>query len=151
MSIVALSGNDTVTINNTVLTCGADKNIAELKFPNEMMSVKVGKNGNTIYAQNETGKVAELTLRVLRGSFDDGFLNNLLITQDANPPGFPLMIGQFIKNIGDGQGNIIQDVYILSGGCFYKRVESIQNTEGETDQAVSVYMLKFSNAPRAIT
>lgn len=153
MPVIALSGNDTVTINNTLLVGQADGNVAELTFPNEIANVKTGKNGNSIYGLNETGRQCELKVRVIRFSADDKFLNGLLALQ-TTPGGFasfPLMIGQFTKLIGDGAGNVGNDIYILSGGIFTKHVEAKSNVEGDTEQSVSIYMMKFSNAPRALS
>jgi hypothetical protein len=151
MATVAMSGSDTIMINNRVLNDLADANAVELTFPNDIASVKTGKNGNSIYGLNETGKQSECKIRVIRSSADDKFLNSLLAQQQANFAGFALMIGQFIKKIGDGLGNVASDQYIMSGGVFTKQVEAKMNVEGESEQSVSVYTLKFSNAPRVIT
>lgn len=151
MASVAMSGNDTITINNHIFADLADGNVVELTFPNDIASVKTGKNGNSIYGLNESGKQCEVKIHVLRASADDKFLNGLLAQQQNNFAGFPLMIGQFIKKIGDGQGNITSDTYVMSGGVFTKQVEGKSNVEGETDQSKSVYTIKFSNSPRALT
>jgi|SRR6185312_964570 len=151
MSTVALSGSDTIQLNNRVLTDLADQNCVELTFPNDIAQVKTGKNGNSIYALNETGKQCELKIRIIRGSSDDQYLNNLLIQQQNNFAGTVLNSGTFIKKIGDGQGNIGSDTYVLGGGVFTKQVEGKMNVEGDTEQSISMYMMKFSNAPRAIS
>ena len=151
MSTVALSGNDTLIINNRILSDLADGDVATLEFPNNIADVKTGKNGNSIYTLNETGKNAELTIRVIRGSSDDKYLNQLLTSQEQNFAGTVLMIGEFIKKIGDGKGSITSDTYITSGGIFQKRVHAKSNVEGDTSQSVSEYKMKFSNAPRVLT
>lgn len=151
MSTIALSGSDSIIINNRIFADLADGNVAELTFPNDIATVKTGKDGNSIYGLNETGKQSELKLRLIRGSSDDKFLNGLLANQQLNFAGFPLMVGQFIKKIGDGTGNIKSDTYIMSGGVFTKQVEAKSNVEGESEQSVSIYTLKFSNSPRVIT
>lgn len=151
MSAVALSGSDTITINNHVFADLADGDCVELTFPNEIASVKTGKNGNSIYGLNESGKQAEVKIKVLRASDDDKFLNALLAQQQLNFAGSVLLIGQFIKKIGDGQGNITSDTYVMSGGVFNKQVAGKTNVEGNTDQSIAEYMIKFSNAPRSIT
>ena len=151
MASVTLSGADTFSINNHVFADFADDNVVELTFPNEIATVKTGKNGNSIYGLNETGKQAEVKIRLLRGSADDKFMNQLLAIQQANFSAFPLMYGQFTKKLGDGQGNITSDIYVVSGGVFMKQVEGKTNTSGETEQSVAIYMLRFSNAPRALT
>lgn len=148
---VSMSGSDTAIINNRVLADFADANCIELTFPTDIATVKTGKNGNSIYGLNETGKQAEVKLRLLRGSADDKFMNNLLSQQQANFAAFPLMIGQFIKKIGDGAGNITSDTYIMSGGVFMKQIEGKTNVDGEVEQSVAIYSLRFSNAPRVLT
>lgn len=151
MSTVALSGNDSVIINNRIFSDLADGDCVDLTFPTDIAQVKTGKNGNSIYGLNETGKQCELKIRVIRGSSDDKFLNGLLAAQQANFAGTVLMIGQFIKQIGDGSGNVTSDTYIMSGGIFTKQIEGKSNVEGNTDQSIAIYMIKFSNAPRVIT
>lgn len=151
MSTIALSGADTATINGVVLTDLADGNCIELTFPNDIANVKTGKNGNAIYGFNESGKQCEAKYRVIRGGATDKFLNNLLAQQQANFAGSVLLIGQFIKKIGDGNGNITSDTYIQSGGIFVKIPEGKSNVEGETEQSVAIYMIKWANAPRVLT
>lgn len=151
MSTLALSGSDTIMINNRILADLADGNCVELTFPNDIAAVKTGKNGNSIYGLNETGKQCEVKVRLIRGSADDKYMNSLLAQQQSNFAGFPLMIGQFIKKLGDGAGNITNDTYIMSGGVFTKQVEAKTNVEGESEQSVAIYTLKYSNSPRVIT
>jgi hypothetical protein len=148
---VALSGSDTININNRVFTDLADGNCVELTFENDIATVKTGKNGNSIYGLNETGKQATAKIRLLRGSSDDKFMQNLLTQQQANFAGTVLLIGQFIKKIGDGLGNITSDTYIMSGGVFIKQVEGKMNVEGETEQSIAIYTIRFTNAPRVLT
>lgn len=151
MSTVALTGSDTIQINGRIFADLADGNCVELTFPNDIANVKTGKNGNSIYGLNESGKQSECKIRVIRGSADDKFLNGLLAQQQNNFAGFPLMLGEFIKKLGDGQGNITNDTYIMSGGVFTKQVEAKMNVDGETEQSVAVYTMKYSNSPRIIT
>lgn len=151
MGAVALSGSDTIIINNHVFADLADATPVELTFPNDIAAVKTGKNGNSIYGLNESGKQAELKIHVLRASADDKFLNGLLAQQQNNFAGTVLLIGQFIKKIGDGKGNITSDTYVCSGGVFTKQVEGKTNVEGDTAQSIAMYTIKFTNAPRAIT
>lgn len=151
MSTIALSGSDTFTLQNRIFSDLADGNCVEMTFPNDIASVKTGKNGNSIYGLNETGKQAEIKIRLIRGSADDKFLNGLLAQQQANFAGTVLLFGSFIKKLGDGFGNITSDTYIVSGGVFTKQVPAKTNVEGDSEQSISEYMIKFSNAPRVIT
>ena len=148
---VSLTGSDTTLINNRVLTDLADGDCVNLDFANEIATLKTGKNGNVIYSLNETGRECSVTIRLLRGSKDDKFLNNLIQIQKGNFAGFILLSGEFIKKVGDGEGNITSDTYIMSGGIFLKHVGAKNNAEGDTEQSVSIYELKFANAPRALS
>ena len=151
MNSISLTGNDTIIINNRVVNDLTDGDCAVLEFPNNIADLKTGKNGNVIYALNETGKQCDLKLRVLRGSADDKFLNGLMAVQNANFAGFVLLTGEFIKKIGDGLGSINNDTYIMSGGIFMKQVAAKNNVEGDTEQSVAIYEIKYANAPRVIS
>lgn len=147
---VSLTGNDTIVIAGRVLIDLADENNVELTFPNELMSVKTGKNGNSIYAFNATGRQCDVKINAIRGSADDRFLNELLQQMIADTAAFPLLEGQLVKRTGDGFGNITNDTYIVSGGVFTKQPGATSNVSGDTTQAVVSYELKFTNAQRAI-
>lgn len=150
---IALSGDDTIIISGTTLVDLADGNCVELTYPNDIANVKIGKNGNAIYGLNTTGQQAEVKIRVLRGSNDDQKLLALLNAQQLDFAATTLATGQFIKKIGDGAGNIANDTYNLSGGVLTKIPEAKTNVEGETEQSVAIYTIKFANTPttRAIT
>lgn len=150
MSTLAMSGDDSIMINGRIFSDLADVDAVALTFPNDIANVKTGKNGNSMYGLNETGRQSEVVMRLIRGSADDKFMNNLLAQQMNNFAGFPLMVGEFTKKVGDGQGNITRDTYVMSGGVFQRQVDAKMNVEGDTEQSVSVYRLKFSNNPRAI-
>ena len=151
MPTVALVGSDTIKINQRLITDLPDGDVLKLTYDTNSVTVKVGKNGNTIYAQNESGKMAKVELRVMRGSADDKFLLSLMTLQNSNLPGFALMSSELVKRIGDGQGNVTADNYLLAGGVFHKLVETTSNVEGEKEQAVATYMLTFGSAARALT
>lgn len=153
MSKVSLSGSDTVVLNQQPLSDFADGNCVELVFPNGIANVKTGKNGNAIFGYNASGVQAEVKMRMIRGGNDDKFLMNLLNLQN-NPANFAstvLLSGTFIKKLGDGAGNVTSDTYVLAGGIFEKIPEGKSNVEGETDQSVAIYMIKFASAVRVIT
>jgi hypothetical protein len=148
--VTSLTGKDTIIINGTILNDLADGDCAVLTFPNDITNLKTGKNGNTIYAFNYSGRQCQLSLRLVRGSANDKYLNQLLTLFKNDPAGFTLITGTLSKNVGDGAGNITNDTYSLSGGAFKKETEAKENADGETEQSVAVYNMTFSNAPRSI-
>lgn len=146
----AMSGPDTLSINNTLIPDLADGDAIDLKFDTDISNVSRGKNGNSLFAENQKGFIATMVIRVVRGSNSDTFLNSLLSQQSLNYPGFILLFGSYVKKIGDGLSNIITDEYVLSGGTFQKPIDGKTNVEGDTNSDVSVYNMKWSNAPRSI-
>lgn len=151
MSSMALSGNDSLTLNDYVFSDFSDENVVEVTFPSDIATVKTGKNGNSIFGLNETGKQCELKIRLIRGTADDSFMQNLLTQQQANFAGTILLQGQFVKKVGDGKGNITSDTYILGGGVYTKQVEGKSNVAGDTDQSIVMYMMKFATVYRVLT
>jgi len=151
MASLALSGDDTVVIQQRNIVDLATGDYAEVTFPNGVADLKTGKNGNSIVGFNYSGLQCEFKLMLIRGSADDQFFQNLLSQFIANPAGFVLLSGNFVKNLGDGAGNIIQDTYVLSSGIFIKIPEMKSNAEGETNQSMSTFTMKFANAVRVLT
>ncbi len=156
MGGVSLTGNDTVAIGATgaalrIFADFGDGDTVNLDFPNNLVEAKTGKNGNTIYAFNATGQVVAVLIRVLRGSPDDKFLNAEMNLYLADPAAYPLLAGEFIKRIGDGAGNVINDVYKIAGGIVQKIPTVKENVEGDTEQAITIYPIIFANTERSIT
>jgi hypothetical protein len=150
MPTVSLTGADTVIIAGQVLLDFADADNCLLEYPNDLVATKVGKNGNSIYALNTMGLLVDVTLRLIRGSDDDKFMDQFVADTKQDFAGFELLDGTFTKRVGDGQGNITNDTYILSGGVIKKQVAAKSNVEGDTEQSISIYHLTFANADRAI-
>lgn len=147
---VSLTGNDVFIVGGRVLNDFSTGVVAEIDFQTDLVQVKRGKNGNTIYALNNQGFQSEVNLRLLLGSPDDAFLNGLLLNMQQNFSGFSLLNGVFVKNVGDGLGNIIPVSYIMSGGIIKRIPKAMSNADGETDQSLSEWHLVFANNPRTI-
>lgn len=150
MNSVSLTGSDVIKINNRVFSDLADGDAVTVTFPNDIAALKTGKNGNAIYAKNETGNQVDVVIRVLRGSNDDRYLNNELNMLKNDFSAYILLNAEFIKKVGDGQGNITNDTYLLTGGIPSKQVEAKTSAEGDTEQSVSIYNLKFAVCERTL-
>lgn len=147
---VSLSGADTIQIDGRVINDLADADAVVLTYPEDLAKVKVGKNGNTIYAFNNMGQEVECTMRVLLGSSDDKFLNSRLQEQIQDFSSFILATASFSKRVGDGQSNISTAVYQCNGGVFSRQVDAKTSAEGDTEQSVAVYKVMFGNGARSI-
>lgn len=151
MTLMTLTGEDTIILNGAVLADLADGDVGSLSFPNDVMAMSTGKNKNTIFAKDEAGCNAELVLRVPRASSTDKRLNGLFQNQENNFTGFVLLTGAVVKRLGDGAGNITYDTYPLEAGMFRRAVEAGSNVNGSTEQGVSIYTIRFALATRALT
>ena len=148
-SSYALTGQDVIILNDIPLKDFADGDIGSLEISNDLFSMQTGKNGNTIFAYDESGRNATLTVRVLMSSNDDKRLNGLV----PKTEGFAstiLMNGSVVKMVGDGTGNISYNTYLLQGGLIQRNPNVTSNVNGETNQAVVEYVIQFANAERAI-
>jgi hypothetical protein len=151
MAVYALTGNDTLIINERVIKDLADGSTINITLDNDSVGMSTGKDDNTVFSDNRQGSNATLELRLIRGSAQDIYFNGLSIQQSRDLPAFSLMKGSFTKRIGDGYGNVKFDNYVLLGGVFTKRMPQVnENLNGETDQGVSVYNIKFAIGSRSL-
>ena len=148
---VALTGKDTHLVGTRILTDLADGDVGNLDFPNNLVEAKTGKNGNTIYAFNSTGKVVTQTTRVLAGSADDKYFNAEMNRYLNDPPSYTLLDGEFIKRIGDGVGGVNNIIYRVEGGIVQKMPNTKDNVEGDTEQAVAIWQVIYANTDRSIS
>lgn len=150
MAAYTVTSDDSLTIAGRVFTDFADGDVTVVEFPNDLADSKTGKNGNGIISRNRQGDNATVVLRLLRGSSDDAFMQNLMAAALNNWTGQTLLTGTFVKQLGDGSGNISHDTVTLNGGFFSKQVATKENVEGQTDQGAAIYNLKFIAASRSI-
>lgn len=146
--ITAIAGKDVVIINGQVLTGFADADAIKFEPQGPIAQMKVSKDGNSIYAMQYSGIVGKLTLRLVRGSLDDQTLNALLQQWIGDPSSFVLMAGSYVKRVGDGKGNITNEVYQLAGGVFEAIPGGISSMDGSIEASVTTYTLLFRNDAR---
>ncbi len=151
MSKISVTGSDVIQIGGRNIADTADGDVGVLDFPNNVVEGKTGKNGNTTFAYNSTGLSATLTLRLLRGSADDKYLNSELALFLSDPPSYAFLRGEFVKRIGDGEGETTNDVYSLNGGVIQKQPNTKDNVEGDTEAAITEWSIFFSNTARSLT
>ena len=146
----ALTGSDAVVIDSRVFADFADGDIVVIDYANNLLELKKGKNGNAIFAANAQGEVATATIRLIAGSADDKYMNSRLAEYRNDPAAFILMSAEFTKRAGDGSGNISAIIHSLEGGIIQKVPGTKENIEGDTDQAVSSWVVVFSRGKRLV-
>lgn len=150
MTTFTITGDDTLVISDRVITDIADGDASTITFATNRVEVKTGKNQNTIFARNASGDNADVIVRVIRGSGDDNYLQGKVAESDRDFASTTLLSGSFVKRMGDGEGAVRNDTYTLTGGMIVKRVDAKENPEGDTEQAVSIYTMKFAQGIRSI-
>lgn len=145
---ISLTGTDTLSIFGRTITAFGTGDYFTFTLDAELFKVEVGKDGNAVYAFNAPGLVTKGVLKVLRGSRDDRFLNNLLAGMVADPSSFVLGTCVAVKRIGNGSGTISSDVYLFGGAVFSKFPGVKGNAQGETDQALVSYEIMFTSVTR---
>ena len=138
-----LTGQDTVVLWGRVLNDLADGDVATITADNNIANSVVGKNGNIIIAKDEQGKKCTITLRLLKGSSDDAFINTYYKTYEVDSALFVLGNGSFAKRLGDGAGNVQYDTFYARAIHFTRPPYDVtSNVNGATDQAVTVYTMQ---------
>ena len=167
---------DSVAINGKILSDFSDGDIAILDFPNELVEIKKGKDGKSIFAFKKSGTLVKLDLRVLKGSDDDLYLNTLLAAQNLNPHNFILMSGRLSKLVvisnsyslqsslalsydkiglrasvvNDYQPRVATETYLLNDGVFTKNPSLRANTEGDVQTLITNYSLSFASCIKTL-
>jgi len=147
---VSLSGSDVISLNGRVFTDFANDDVAELTFDADLVNTQPSKNGNVIYSLNANGQKSKLKLRLLLGSPDDQYINSLLASEQYDLATFTLILGSFVKRVGDGQGKVTNVIYNTLGGVVDRYPGAKINAAGDVNQSVVEWMITFGINSRAI-
>lgn len=150
MSSYNLVADGTLTLYGRVLADWADDTVSAIAFGTDAANLKTGKNGNTIFTKNEQGNNATATLRLIRGSSDDQFLQAKFDKQQSDFATAELATGEFVLRIGNGSGDVANDTYTLKGGVITRPVDGQENVSGDTTQGVAIWNLMFASGKRNI-
>lgn len=150
----AYTSKDTICLEDYngkwVLNDFADGAVAELSADNELSALTTGYNGNTLASHNEPGRQRTFSLRLVKGSYDDKRLNtNYNLWKDRSDSFVPLR-GFFTKLIKNGTGaNTVDTVECYAGFPAGQPTQS-SVMDGNTEQVVSIYTIRFGNSKRVM-
>jgi hypothetical protein len=150
MPATVITGKDTLVLNGHVFHQLADGDCGKIVYDEDLTKLKVGKDGNAVFGQNQGGRAGTLTIRVLIGSADDKYLNGLDASYLSDSSGYVLDIGSLFKNLGDGGGNRNSVVYQLVGGAPKRQPEGKINADGDPNQSVTEWTWIFAQVARSI-
>lgn len=142
--------NDTCVIWERILADFAEGDVVVIEHSDDISQIKTGKNGNSIMTHNESGNNVDVTIRVLKGSPDDKFLNSKMKQWKNKDDRFTPANGEFSKTFIDENGDKTTETNTLEFGTFSKKVDSKDNTDGEIEQAVAIYKMKFARSDRSL-
>lgn len=145
----AYTGADILEFDGELLTNFADGDTAVITYPNELHGMKTGKNGNSVAAHNEMGREAECSIRLIKGSPDDKRLNSIVTAWKNRLDSFSPVNATFTKVI-TVDGGVANEITTLKFGIPTKSVETKENVEGDTEQAIAVYNFRFADSDRAL-
>lgn len=150
MSSTVITGKDTFVLNGRIFNNLADGDAAKFTPDEDATKLKVGKDANAVFGQNQQGRAGTLTVRVLLGSADDKYLNGLWNEYLADSSGYVLDVGSMFKNVGDGKGNKNAVVENLLGGAPKRQPEIKTNADGDPAQSVAEWTWIFAQGVRSI-
>lgn len=133
-----------------ILADFANGTVAELSAPNELSTMTTGYNGNGLGSHNEPGRQREFTIRIIKGSADDKRLNTNYTLWKNRDIRFKPLQGVFTKNVAHSDGSMTNDTVECFFGLPAAQPTQMMDTEGNTDQVVSVYMFRFANSNRTM-
>lgn len=145
----AYTGSDILDIDGELITDVADGDVVTITYPNELTGMKTGKNGNSVAVHNEMGREADVVIRVIKGSRDDKRLNTKVTAWKNRLDSFEPLTATFTKVI-TVDGGVANEVTSLRFGIPMKPVETKENVEGDTEQAIAVYAFRFADSDRAL-
>jgi hypothetical protein len=145
--------------------------VARLEYNDDMVNIQAGFNLNTAFAFNMDGFRPTLTLRLLRGSDDDGLFNkvcemytNGLLKNEStfnNEYFINMSISKTLKTLAsaeskglgegwDGKVVDLTEVFDLNAGVIQRKPGTVTNVQGDLEQTVVEYILVFAFAKRRL-
>lgn len=101
-------------------------------------------------SHNEPGRQRECTLRIVKAGSDDKRLNknyNMWKNRDIR---FKPLKMRFTKNVGHSDGRLTKDTVECFFGLPAGQPTQSMVMDGNTEQVVSIYMIRFGNSERSL-
>lgn len=148
MAIDTLVGQDTIIIDGRQITDVGYGDVVTIDMPNAFTSLETGKDGNTVFIFQESGRQINVKIRVLVGREDDQWLNAKLEQMKNDFIHHTLFSMTLAKQVGDGQGQVITTRWSLEGGVFTTPPSTRYNVSGDGEQAIQEYSLAFARGTK---
>lgn len=136
------AANTTVTLNGKVFTDLAQGDAVKIEFPNDKSSKTKGINKSSVIKKRMDGDEAKVTIKVLKASSDDVFLNTML-----NQDGLIIINGSIKTNFTRDNTSGIDSYALENGTIVGHPADTKNNVDGEE---VMEYVINFVSALRMI-
>jgi len=117
----------------------ANGNFLTLDFGNQISTKEMGRGG-TIIAYNSNQEQATLTVRLVKASPDDLYLNGVLSDYKRSPETFVLFTGSLSISNNDGSGSATMENFLLTEGCFINQPNFTTDSGGDVEGGVAVWI-----------
>lgn len=151
MAVDTLVGKDTIIIDGRTITDVGYGDVVTIDRPNAFTSMESGKDGNTVFIYQESGRQINVKLRVLVGREDDQWLNAKLEQMKNDFIHHKLFTMTLAKQVGDGQGQVITTRWTLEGGAFTTAPSTKYNVSGDGEQAIQEYSFGFARGTKSFS
>jgi len=142
MSATSKIGASILVINDHTFAQQADGDYVDLRPDKDLFTMKIGKDGNTIYVENKPGAAVPLTVRLMLGSADASFMMGLLQQAKDDFINAPLLTGTLQIPFNDGSSSVKAVQVAFSGGVFKRMPAFKSNAEGDAAQGVTVFEME---------
>jgi len=120
----------------------ANEDYLSLEFGNDDTEEEEGRGGLIIGDVINSDR-ATLTVRLVRGSPDDTFLQGLRSDYKRSPKTFVFMTGNASISHGNGDGTFTTENYLLTKGIFSKKPD-FKGNRGNTEAGIAVWVFKVT-------
>lgn len=157
MPAFSLVGDATVSITpaggaTRVLTDFADGTIFDIDYVSDLINSTTGKEGNTVFVKDERGRNGKGSMRILKGSSDDNYLNGLFTDMKSSfGSGTKILTIDIVRKIVDGTGTTLTESFNLQGCLLTQMPKTSVNVHGDTEQAISVWNMVAADVNRSIS
>ena len=141
MANVLLVGRDSVIFDGQDITKDlVDGDVVTIAPQGALNNVASTYGGKMIVAEDRNGQIHTMTMRLMRGSEMDQWLQSRYQEYHNDSPTFKTLNGSATQRIGDGDGNVITNTFAINNAVFSQSpVNATINTNGSTEQLVRQY------------
>lgn len=141
MATNILVGRDVITIDGVDVTADmAEGDVMVISTSGEINTAGMTYNQQMVVAENRSGQIGQVTMRILRGSPTDKKFLASYTTYENDSPSFVCLQGMVEQRLGDGYGNVTSNYFSVSDMVFARKPSDVTvNANGQIEQTAREY------------